>query len=707
MIYNFTQMLFLLASFLGAIGLIITVYLRSKKAVTSRIFIITLILVIAYLISHTVHFVFMPANDLTILDISCHALLLMILVSLTFFSWNYPEPQEIGILRGLFIIIPSLILLFLLWAGYLINESHSYITNFLVSFSSLYPLFLLWYLFLIIYNSLIIINKINKTINTIHRRQLFVYLFGLVITNVATFTFGLFLPWLLGFYYLVEISPIAFLFGFISFTSFAIARYNMFPNTIKRVLSFSLNKKIIFSALIVVPIIILVIQIPLGRIVFNINSNKEMIRFFIISIFIGLLVSISMSFIISRLIANPISLLTNKVLQFEKGDYSTRSDIQSNDEIGELSNAFNKLAFTLSSNISELKLREERISVLLNAFEKSLAAIAIVDSEFFVTEANNQFYNMIGLDESFDEKKSIEFLQFRYSLPLFNSIIEKVNKESIYINEVEIKSFDNQKNKFVLLSVTKISTTESIPKGYLFIEIDITERKKLESEIIRSEKLASLGKMSATIAHEIKTPLTSIKMNIDMISKSNDLEPEDKESIEIISKEVNRLNKLVKEVLQISRTAPLSLDKISLHDFLDEVISQANSNESNKLIHFSNNSNNSEIFIDPDKFKQVFLNLFQNSIEAIQDEGKITITNSYDSLFIYIRIIDDGNGITDSEHIFDPFYTNKNSGTGLGLSISARIIEQHHGKLELISSKPSETIFQIKLPIENGKHISN
>ncbi|MDX9924801.1 MAG: hypothetical protein RBS48_08550, partial [Ignavibacteriaceae bacterium] len=171
MIYNFTQMLFLLASFLGAIGLIITVYLRSKKAVTSRIFIITLILVIAYLISHTVHFVFMPANDLTILDISCHALLLMILVSLTFFSWNYPEPQEIGILRGLFIIIPSLILLFLLWAGYLINESHSYITNFLVSFSSLYPLFLLWYLFLIIYNSLIIINKINKTINTIHRRQ--------------------------------------------------------------------------------------------------------------------------------------------------------------------------------------------------------------------------------------------------------------------------------------------------------------------------------------------------------------------------------------------------------------------------------------------------------------------------------------------------------------------------------------------------------
>jgi signal transduction histidine kinase len=160
-------------------------------------------------------------------------------------------------------------------------------------------------------------------------------------------------------------------------------------------------------------------------------------------------------------------------------------------------------------------------------------------------------------------------------------------------------------------------------------------------------------------------------------------------------------------VLQISRTAPLSLDKISLHDFLDEVISQANSNESNKLIHFSNNSNNLEIFIDPDKFKQVFLNLFQNSIEAIQNEGKITITNFNNSEFIYIKIVDNGKGITDADHIFDPFYTNKASGTGLGLSISARIIEQHNGQLELISSKPGETIFQIKLPIENGKHISN
>ncbi|MFA7288484.1 MAG: ATP-binding protein [Melioribacteraceae bacterium] len=697
--YNFTQILFLLASFIAAIGLIVVVYIRSKKTITSRIFIITLFLVIAYLISHTIHFIFMQSGNLTTLDISCHSLLLMILVSLTFFTWNYPVHKKLGVVRGFFILAPSLVLLILLWSGELINESHSHTSNFTVSFSPIYPIFLLWYLFLVIFNTVLITKKLKAIQNSINRSQIIVYLFGLIITNIATFVFGLFLPWILGFYYLVEISPLAFLFGFIAFTSFSIAKYDMFPNTMKRVLNFSLNKKIIFSAIIVVPIIILVVQIPLGRIIFNINSSPEMIRFFIMNIFIGLLVSISMSFIISRLIAHPISILTNKVLQVEKGDFSVRTEIDSNDEVGELSNAFNKLAFTLNSNISELKIKEERIVVLLNAFEKSLAAIAIVDDKFYIIEANDQFYEMIDEDQTTNVKASIEFLQFRYSLPLFKSIIEEVNLNSVYTNEIEIKSIDNQTNKFVLLSVSKIFNPESIPKGYLFIEIDITERKKLESEIIRSEKLASLGKMSATIAHEIKTPLTSIKMNVDMISKSITLEPEDRESFQIISKEVNRLNKLVKEVLQITRTAPLSLEIINIRFFIEEIISQISFNLKNKIISFYNKSEDFDLFFDKDKLKQVFLNLFQNSIEAIHDNGFITINSSKDEEFIYIKIIDNGTGINDPKTIFDPFYTDKASGTGLGLSISKRIIEQHNGELELISSKPGETIFQIKLPI--------
>ena len=150
--FEFTQILFLLASFIAAVGLIFIIYSRSSSAITSKLFILTLVLVIAYLVSHTVHFVLMQSYDVTALDISCHSLLLMILVSITFFSWNYPVQKEIGITRGLLIIVPSTFLLILLWNGNLIHESHVHMNMFSAHFSSMYPLFLFWYLFLVVLN---------------------------------------------------------------------------------------------------------------------------------------------------------------------------------------------------------------------------------------------------------------------------------------------------------------------------------------------------------------------------------------------------------------------------------------------------------------------------------------------------------------------------------------------------------------------------
>ncbi len=706
--FDFTQILFLLASFIAAVGLIFIIYSRSSSAITSKLFILTLVLVIAYLISHTVHFVLMPSYDVTALDISCHSLLLMILVSITFFSWNYPIQQEIGITRGLLIIIPSTILLILLWNGNFIQESHAHMNMFTAHFSSLYPLFLFWYLFLIVLNATWIIKKLKISSGTNIRNQLLFYLFGLVITNIATFIFGLFLPWILGFYYLVEISPLAFLIGFIFFTAIAIGKYNMFPSAIQKVHSFSLNKKIFFSAIVIVPIIILLVQIPLGRILFDINSNQEMIRFFFISLFVGLIVSVSMSFIVSRLIAQPISLLKEKAIEIEKGNFAVKVEYNSSDEIGELSQAFNSMAFSLDKNITELKLREERISVLLNAFEKSLAAIAIVDLNFSVIEANQQFYAIIEKNKSESQTSSIDFLQFKNSSGLFKNIIDEVNTRSVYTSEIEISSDEYKKTKYLLLSVTKIISAESLPKGYLFVEIDITDKKKLEAEILRSEKFAALGKMSAVLAHEIKTPLTSIKMNVDILHQTLPLQPEDKEAFQIISKEINRLTELVKEVLQVSRTAQLNLAKLNLKFFVDEIFHQIELDTKQKQISFVNDTTEIEFTGDADKLKQVFLNMIQNSIDAITKNGTITVSSRLDGNYLFIRVIDDGCGVAEPNNIFDPFFTTKASGTGLGLSISQRIIEQHNGTFILISSRPGETIFEIKLPLNNyGKDFSN
>ncbi|MFA3783416.1 ATP-binding protein [Melioribacteraceae bacterium 4301-Me] len=704
---DFTQIPFLLASFIAAAGLIFIIYSRFSNVITSRLFIVTLILVIAYLISHTIHFVIMPSHDVTLLDQSCHSLLLMILLSITFLTFNYPEPKKIGIVTGFIILVPSVVLLILLWSGKLIIESHAHPKHFVAHFTPLYLFYVLWYLILIIVSTILIIIKYRRASDPNTRKQLLFFLFGLIITYIATFSFGIFFPWILGFYYLVEISPLAFLVGFIFFTAVAISKYNMLPAAIEKVHSFSLNKKIFFSALVVVPIIILLIQIPIGRVLFNINTHDELMRFFLHSIFIGLIVSLALSFIILKIIAQPIAMLKEKVLQIKEGNYDVNVKFKSTDEIGELTNAINSMAATLSRNRSELIHREERISILLNAFEKSLAAIAIVNNDLRLVEANPQFYNLIEQAYGRAKFSSIDLLQFQSEPDLFTNIIEEVKTKGKYFGEIKI-AYNKNKSKDLLLSVTKIISPNQEQKGYLFVEIDITDKKKLEAEILRSEKLAALGAMSAVLAHEIKTPLTSIKMNVDILSQTLNLNDDDKECLEIIKKETNRLTQLVKEVLQFSKTSELTLSKVNLKFFIEEIFQLAKANNLYKQITFINETDDTDIFVDSDKFKQVMLNLVQNSIDAIENEGTIHLSSQVNEDAILIYIKDNGNGIEEPEKIFDPFFTTKPSGTGLGLSVSQKIIEQHNGTLRLISSKAGETIFEIKLPFRNErKNFSN
>ncbi|MEJ5352056.1 MAG: ATP-binding protein [Melioribacteraceae bacterium] len=703
---EFWNYIFITATAISSLGLIFIIYSRTVFNITSRLFILTLILVIAYLISHTVHFVIMPSHDVTLLDKSCHSLLLTILVSLTFLTFNYPVPQKTPGLN-LLIIIPSVIILILLWKGILISESYIHGKHFVAQFSPYYILYIIWYMALIIISIISIISKYKSHHDFNIRKQLLLFLFGLIITNITTFLFGIFLPWILGFYYLVEISPLAFLIGLIFFGSIAIGKYNMFPAAIEKVHSFSLNKKIFFSALVIIPIIILLVQIPLSRILFNINSHEELIDLFFYSLFTGLTVSLALSFIISRIIAHPIIILKEKVLEIEKGNYNVIVNLKSSDEIGELADAVNSMVATLNKNKLELQHREERISILLNAFEKSLAAIAIVDTNFKIIEANPQFYNILEKSKENLKHFSIDELQFQNSSELFKKIIEEVNTKNVFIGEIKIE-LENKKSKDLLLSVTKIYSSNYESIGYLFVEIDITDKKKLEAEILRSEKLAALGKMSAILAHEIKTPLTSIKMNVDILSQTLNLNDDDKECLEIIKKETNRLTQLVKEVLQFSKTPELNLSKVNLKLFIEEIFQLAKANNLYKQIIFINETDDKDIFVDSDKFKQVMLNLVQNSIDAIEKRGTIRLSSQVNEDEILIYVTDNGSGIEDPEKIFDPFFTTKASGTGLGLSVSQKIIEQHGGTLRLISSKSDETIFEIRLPFKNErKNFSN
>ncbi|MEW6701921.1 MAG: ATP-binding protein, partial [Bacteroidota bacterium] len=439
---------------------------------------------------------------------------------------------------------------------------------------------------------------------------------------------------------------------------------------------------------------------PLGRLIFNIETNLELTRFFLISLFVGIIVSLSITFIIVQVISVPLNKLKTKVIDIEKGNYGTQINYSSNDEIGALSSAFNIMSKTLKKNAVELQVKENRISLLLNAFEKAAAAIAIVDKEFIVIESNKQFREFVHRERSEVLGQSIKELQFSDEEKFFVNVVSTLNSGDNFNGEYECKISSGGK-KYLLISVTPVSLPNKEFSGYLFVELDITHRKYLEQQLVHSEKLAALGKMSAVLAHEIKTPLTSIKLNTDMLSESLKLDEEGRLAFNIISKEIIRMNNLVKEVLQFSRQIELNYSLVGMKELIESIFLGCRNKLEQKGITFKNNVEPLEVKIDAEKIKQVLLNLIDNSIESIESAGTIEIYSKRKSEnnTISIFVCDTGNGISEGQKIFEPFYTTKASGTGLGLSISQKIIEQHKGDLRLISSKRGETIFEIVLPV--------
>lgn len=694
----FVQLILLLITIISVVGLIIVIYSRKSSQITSRLFLIVLLLVIFYLISHALHFLILRIPDVTVLDLSCHSFLLLIIVALTFFSMNFPKPDKSFNLTKIIILAPALILLVLLWKGDIVTESHSHIMKFEAHYSNLYPLFLTYYFALLLFSTISLSTKFKREIDESAKMQILFFLIGLVITNLATFIFGLLLPWILGFYYLIEVSPLAFLAGVIMFTTVAVGKYNMFPATFERVRNFSITKKIIFSALILVPIIILVIQIPLVRILFEFQTNLELSRFFLVSVIGGIIVSISLAFVIIKILSQPISALQAAANEVKDGNYEVEVDASSNDELGELGEAFNKMAKTLQKNKKDLSVKEKRINLLFNAFEHSQTAIAIVDEKFKVVETNSKFVSMFNVDtDTINDLNLASLRLMKPSVAEYFNFSQEMDGIKYYENELVFTDQTGNK-KFLYISLTQTDLEKS--GYYLLVILDITERKKLEEDLIQSEKFAALGKMAAVLAHEIKTPLTSIKMNADIIKESVELDENDEVSFKIIQREINRLNQLVKEVLLYSREIKLEITKTNIKDLCTEIRLQLEPVLKEKQIDYFENTDDIGFSFDRDKMKQVFHNLLENAIDSIERNGriKLTVKENKEKDYVDIIIKDDGKGISDISKIFEPFFTTKANGTGLGLAISKRIIEAHNGSINILSAEQGNTIFKITLP---------
>jgi two-component system NtrC family sensor kinase len=240
------------------------------------------------------------------------------------------------------------------------------------------------------------------------------------------------------------------------------------------------------------------------------------------------------------------------------------------------------------------------------------------------------------------------------------------------------------------------------------VEEKTKELKKTQEQLIQSEKLASLGKLAAGIAHEINNPLTGILTYSSLLLKEHKENPQMKEDLEVIVNETTRCRKIVKGLLEFARQTEPSKTRADINKIVDETFSllenQAlflNINVEKKL-----NENLPTVMMDVDQIKQVFVNIILNAAEAMSQGGTLTIGSDFDpeKKFVKVSFTDTGSGISEENlpKIFDPFFSTKRSGrgTGLGLSVSYGIIQRHNGFLEVKSQLGKGSTFTVKLPLE-------
>ncbi|UTI42898.1 ATP-binding protein [Niallia sp. RD1] len=243
---------------------------------------------------------------------------------------------------------------------------------------------------------------------------------------------------------------------------------------------------------------------------------------------------------------------------------------------------------------------------------------------------------------------------------------------------------------------------EDLSSTIIIIARDISVRKENQQLQIKNEKLGIAGQLAASIAHEIRNPLTAIKGFLKLAyqgaMKLKDIYP-------ILDIEINRIETIASELMFLGKPAKSEIKEINIGKILLDVytLMQSQANLDNVVINLDAYDNDLHALCNVDQMKQVFINLVKNAIEAMENGGTINMEAKLDGKWIVVTINDNGKGIPDDikNKLGEPFYTTKEKGTGLGLVICYNIIAEHKGQIDFISEDGVGTTFTIRLPLAN------
>lgn len=362
----------------------------------------------------------------------------------------------------------------------------------------------------------------------------------------------------------------------------------------------------------------------------------------------------------------------------------------------------NQISQRYRSTREELTERTEDLEKLRTlsdvVFESITSGLVVLDGSGKVRSLNTAAAKMLALDESsgVDELPPDLFRGI-----LIPELLERASRGRL--NRWEGSFTDDLGQERILgFSVSPLMDPE---KGYVVIFQDLTDYRDMETRLRTSETLSAIGRMAASIAHEVRNPLASMSGSIQVLKKGLELSDDDLQLMDIIVEETERLDDLVRNFLDYARPPAPRFEDVDLRDVIMETVSLLNpvSSEKDILLKTELPEENVILSVDVSHMRQILMNLVNNSVDALEKGGTVTISLSRESKLdgdvSLLSVSDNGAGIPDEilPEVFEPFITTKEQGTGLGLAIVYQLVQIHKGTVEVQSGAGLGTRVNIRL----------
>ena len=421
--------------------------------------------------------------------------------------------------------------------------------------------------------------------------------------------------------------------------------------------------------------------------------------------------AIWLGFYMARGITVPIQQLAEGTRRITEGDLDFKIGARATDEIAVLVDSFNTMTHQLNDSQLNIQLAHEdlkRTNIELdrrrNYIETILdnigAGVISIDKMGHITTFNQAAERILNL-----KSKNVFGSTYRNALNYsihqsIRKLIHRMYSQNRESMEEQLDLRVGENNVTLLINIQVLIGANQKYRGLVIVFEDLTD-------LMKTQKIAAWKEVAQGIAHEIKNPLTPIQLNTQRLKKKYYENKEDfarvfDESINIISQEVEGMKELLNEFLRFSRMPSPNPRPTSLHKIINDILISYSEHEKNLNIKKSFDPNLGFVHLDPEQIRRVFINLFENAIDALDKKGLIQISTRImqTEKLVRVEFSDDGSGIipADRDKLFLPHFTTKKRGTGLGLAIVNRIIIDHNGSIRVKDNHPRGTVFIIDLP---------